>query len=344
MESTNVIVIPPHYEGTSFEEMARGISQCARQMPTKIDVIGQRKPMTNDMTGELLDDERYVDGQIKLISKITKRKMMTRVVFLDFFNPGLDVVRYSHLQKDLRCKYGAILHGGTFLKNDLYSSDWLTMFESAWAGVYDNIYVPSQHTIRHLPTAWKTKSQAIPFGMDSFKPAPRQEKKHDIIFPHRLNSDKGVDDFIEIAKAVPDLSIAIPIPQQPQFATANQYHEAIAALPNVQLLYGEDNEHHARTLAQSRIVLSCAKQELFGYSVMKSVLSDCVPVLPNGQCYPEFFPAEFLYEDAEQAAALIRKYVDSERTKGDTNSLMDVRERIREFTFKNILHDFFEDQ
>lgn len=343
MESPNVIVIPPHYEGTSFEEIVKGVFHSARQLPIKIDFVGKRKPMTNDLTGELLDDERYIEAQIKLISKVVKRKAMTHVLFLDFFNPGLDALRYAHLQRSMRCKYGSILHGGTFLKDDLYSFDWLSNFENAWAGVYDNMYVPSQHAMEHLPLTWKPKSKSIPFGMDAFKSAPVQEKKYDIIFPHRLNNDKGMDEFIEILKAVPDFRIAVPVPQQPRIAKTNQYHEAISALSNVDFLYNEDNKQHARTLAQSKIVLSCAKQELFGYSVMKSVLSGCIPVLPNNQCYPEFFPKKFLYEDTEHAVTLIRKYMDNERIRSP-NSLVDIRERIKSFTFKDILHDFFGDK
>lgn len=341
-EAKNLIVVPPHYEGTSFEEMAKAMSIAADGMPMDIEVVGQLTPMSNDMSGELLDDERYVTGQLTVLSDLTRRKMAEKVLFLDFFNPGLDLIRYAHLQKEMCCKYGAILSGGTFMQNDLYSFEWLKSFEAAWTSVYDRVYASTKYIVPRLPSLLREKTKILPFGMDAFQPSSADAKKHDILFPHRLNSDKGIEEFIAITKKVPEHSIVIPIPQAPAVARKNQFHEKVSTLPNVQLRYEEDTEQHGRTLAESTVVLSCAKQELFGYSVMKSVLSGCFPVLPNDQCYPDFFPKDFLYEDVDGAVALLRKFLNTEGQNAIAEPMRKVREHIRSMSFKEMLRDFFE--
>jgi len=191
MESSNVIVIPPHYKGTSFDEMTKSLMISAKGMKVPIDVIGQTEPLTNDLTGELLDDERYIHGQIAVISEISRRKNAARILFLDFFNPGLDILRYAHLQRNTKCKYGSILSGGSFLSGDLYSFDWLSSYELAWAQTYDTIYTPSRYIEPHLPKPLKDKTKFMPHGMDSFTPTTSDDKKYDVIFPHRLNREEA---------------------------------------------------------------------------------------------------------------------------------------------------------
>lgn len=340
MESPNVIVIPPHYRGTSFDEMTRALSISARGSGLPIDLIGQTEPLTNDLTGELLDDERYIQGQIAVIAEITRRKNAAKILFLDFFNPGLDILRYAHLQRNTESKYGSILSGGSFLKDDLYSFDWLRSYELAWAHTYDSIYTPSPHIASHLPEPLKAKTKFLPHGMDAFTPVVSDEKKYDVVFPHRLNSDKGVDDLIKIAKGLNDASIAVPVPHGSELNDKNRYHDSLSELGNVTLLNAQNDSEHAKTLGSSKVVLSCAKQELFGYSVMKSVLSGCAPVLPNNQCYPHFFPKDFLYDSNAEAIDMIKRNLD-ETGLEKSPALEEIRERIRNFTFKDILKDFF---
>lgn len=342
MESSNVIAIPPHYKGTSFDEMTQALVVSAGKMNIPIEITGQVDPLENNLKGGLLDDESYIEGQIAVISELTRRKGLAKVLFLDFFNPGLDILRYAHLQRDLRCKYGSILSGGSFLSGDLYSFDWLSSYETAWANTYDSIYTPSRYIESQLPEPLKKKTKFMPHGMDAFSPATSPDKKYDVIFPHRLNEDKGIVDLIDIAKGIPEAKIAIPVPQKQDQAKGSKYYDALDAIDNIELLHGENDEQHALTLASSKIVLSCAKQELFGYSVMKSVLSGCHPVLPNDQCYPYFFPRNFLYRSNEEAVQMIKDHLRDSKHES-SEALDQIRGNIRDFTFKTILSDFFEE-
>ena len=65
------------------------------------------------------------------------------------------------------------------------------------------------------------------------------------------------------------------------------------------LHYGfvESRDEYARLLTQGDIVVSTAKHEFYGISVIEAVRAGCLPLLTNSLSYPELFPAQYLYEN-----------------------------------------------
>jgi len=57
-------------------------------------------------------------------------------------------------------------------------------------------------------------------------------------------------------------------------------------------------------LARADIVVSTARHEFFGLSVLEAVRAGCRPLLPRRLVYPELFDDEFLYDDHELGARL----------------------------------------
>jgi len=336
---TNIIVLPKYYSGTAFEEIVEHMVVAVKHMSIPIHFIGPTKPIKNNLPGLLLDDERYTRFQLKLISHLINLKEPTKILFLDFFNPGLDILRYHHEQKGIHAKYGALLHGGTFFDDDIYSMPWLRGFESAWAEIYDVVYVASNYAKRKLPSRIYNKAKVLPWGLDSFKKINHfKNKKYDVIFPHRLSPDKGVEDLIKIVKFLPMIKFTITSPQEYQTIKSNLYYKELKKSNNVNFILGQNQIQHAHTLSQSNIVLSCAKQETFGYSVMKSVLYGCIPVLPKNQCYPEFFRKEYLYQTMPEAVNMIKKYTSIKQ--GVRPIALKIKNS-EKLSFKNHLDDFF---
>jgi glycosyltransferase involved in cell wall biosynthesis len=290
---------------------------------------------------DLLDDSNYIDGQINLLREVKEIKNPNKILFIDFFNPGMDLIRYYHQQTDLKCKYGALLHGGTFLEDDLYSFDWLNKFEIAWSNLYDCIYVPSIFNKKILPQAIKDKAIVIPWGMDNFKKQTSQNKKYDVIFPHRINSDKGIIDLIFIIKKLPEVNFVITIPQKISLLEKNKYYTSLSTLKNVEIIELNTGKNHLKILSQSKIILSCAKQETFGYSIMKGVLSGCIPILPNGLCYPEFFDKKYLYLSKIDCIEKIKYFLMNYDSEIKNKALEKNKISIKKFSFKTIIEDFF---
>ena len=60
--------------------------------------------------------------------------------------------------------------------------------------------------------------------------------------------------------------------------------------------FAESREEYAELLAQGDIVVSTARHEFYGISIIEAVRAGCIPVLPARLSYPEFFPPQYLYE------------------------------------------------
>jgi glycosyltransferase involved in cell wall biosynthesis len=208
--------------------------------------------------------------------------------------------------------------------------------------LYDSIYIASNYGKNNLPNSFKNKVKVIPWGMDNFKAKVSNNKIYDVIFPHRLSPDKGIEEFIIIVNSLPQFKFVVTVPQREKIISLNKYYKILKKCHNVAFIFNEDMERHNVTLSSARIVLSCAKQEIFGYSVAKSVVSGCVPVLPNDQCYPEFYKKDYLYDNIQEAIFMIKDIVS--KTK-DNAILADCKNpcisNFESFSFKNHFDDFF---
>ena len=340
MKKKNIIAIPPFYTGTSFQDIVGGLFLAVREMAFDIKIIGNITPLKNTISGELLDDKNYIDGQLSLLKSLTQEGPVSKILFLDFFNPGMDLLKYYHEQQGIVCKYGSLLHGGSFLDNDLYSFNWMKQFESGWFELYSKIYAPSRLLVRAVPDLFRGKISVYPWGLNGVDIGIGISPKNtDVVFPHRLNTDKGIEDFIDIVSRMNDLKFVVTSPQEETVIKHNKYYKELIHYKNVRFILGQSEKEHIETLTSAKIVLSCAKQENFGYGIMKAVLSGCIPVLPNRLCYPEFFENMFLYSDLDEAIDKIGLF--SESPDEAKKLLVPSRKRISNFSFSSILEDFF---
>ena len=58
-------------------------------------------------------------------------------------------------------------------------------------------------------------------------------------------------------------------------------------------------------MANSKVVVSYALQENFGFGIAEAVYLGCSPVLPNKLVYPELYNKEYLYDSFEQSVDMV---------------------------------------
>jgi len=341
MKATNAIICPLIYKGTSFEDISNVLKVASDDLGMSIDFIGYGKFAKNTLQPGLLDNERYIHKQVELLGQLTKSKRYEKMLFLDFFQPGLDLIKYAFEQQGTVCKFGSLLHGGTFMRGDLYAWDWLSRYEHAYAGVYDTVYVPSKFLKSKCMSLKGPKIRVFPWGMDGILPPAKQVKKDiDVVFPHRLDADKGADEFIKIVQALPHVTFAVTYVQSQAIQKTNKYARRLREYPNVIFLANKSNAEYLMQLSRAKLVLSCALQETFGYAVMKAVAQGCVPIVPNNLSYPEFFTAKYLYKNVANAVEKIESFLKN------VSSLEKDRQKhvamVLGFSFKPLLQDFFQ--
>lgn len=63
-------------------------------------------------------------------------------------------------------------------------------------------------------------------------------------------------------------------------------------------------------ISNSKMLLSTAKEETFGYQIVDAIIGGTVPVAPNKFSYPELLPREYLYDNEEELYQIINNVFD----------------------------------
>lgn len=295
-------VAPVYYSGTSLERILQGIEQTIKENDLSIDIKVFGKEHNTLQPGKL-DTYKYTHYQIELLKWLAEEGCKyKKILFIDFFNPGIELVKYHQDLINGKTQFFALFHGASFLESDLMN-DWMYESELSWGSVYDYIYVPSAYAQTSLPNFMQKKSKIFPWSLNYLKNINinNSEKSIDIVFPHRVDEDKGIDDLIHIASRLTDYKFVITTASPCGIQEDNPYHDTLKKIKNIEVMAGCNDNEYFNILNKSKIVLSCAKQELFGLSVAEAVLCGCVPILPYSQVYPELYPEELLYSTLNQA-------------------------------------------
>ncbi|AZZ93818.1 DUF3524 domain-containing protein [Hahella sp. KA22] len=159
----------------------------------------------------------------------------------------------------------------------------------------------------------RDKSQVIPVPLeDELMRFPREKKGEQpltIVWNHRVEYDKGVDDLLMILRRLRarthDFQLVMLGRRFRQAPLAwSQLQEEFAA----HLLfddYAESREAYWRWLSRAHAALSTAQHEFQGLAMMEAAALGCAPVTPDRLSYPELFPHSRRYQDAEEAVDLL---------------------------------------
>jgi len=335
----NIIFIPPYYEGTSFQDIINGMKWSIAKYKLPISLFGSLTVKINSSVFGSFDDFKEIEEYLKNLILLSKNIKIEKILFIDFFSPGLDVFQYITEIQGRNIKKGSLLHGGSFVPGDLYSWTWLEHAEKLWSNLFDIVYVPSFYAKSTLPKDF-AHSKIFPWGINHLYFSQRKTKRNTILFPHRLEEDKGAESFVKLVECLPNELFVVVNSKN---LDDNKYYHLLKKRSNVQFILGEHGKKHLNTISKNKIVLSTADQETFGYAVAKSVLSGCIPLLPNSKVYPEYYSDCFLYNSISEAKNKIEKIIhDSDYCKYLQNKLQPIIENFQTFEFTPLLKDFFD--
>ncbi|MCJ7725223.1 MAG: DUF3524 domain-containing protein [Acidimicrobiia bacterium] len=147
----------------------------------------------------------------------------------------------------------------------------------------------------HLVPEARSRCGVIPVGVDLRRIGPLQERSGPATFlwNHRWDADKAPEAalraFGEVARRGLDFRVVLA---GESFVEQTEAHrDAIEALGDRVVQSGFlDDEAYVAALHSADAVVSTARQEFFGVSVVEAMYAGAVPILPDRLVYPERVP------------------------------------------------------
>jgi hypothetical protein len=207
-----------------------------------------------------------------------------RFLFTDAWNPCITQIAYMRDLLDQQWELHGIWHAGAYDPSDILGykmqKPWPWDAESSWFHSCDyNYYASNFHKdmfLRNLKISDAQMNRAVRSGqphgeiiaaMEQYS-NPAKSSDNLVMWPHRFNSDKQ-----------PDIAVDLK----------NNFNVVITQQLNL------SKDEYYKTLAESRVMFSCALHENLGISVMEGVLAGVIPVLPDRCSYKEMYLEEFKY-------------------------------------------------
>lgn len=224
------------------------------------------------------------------------------VFILDMWNPIVFDLKFYSTRNNLNLKFYTIHHGSSHLPGDFAAQpefSWTHAFEDAWIGIYDKIFFGSNNAMQQVvnKTGFKEGKYVVSYlPIDCVKNSVRPNVvRYDktVIMPLRLDLDKGASEFFDVVKNNPDYTFH-----------CSKFH-ANVDIPNLPNLIQHESMSRVKLfelMASCEYVLSCAKQETFGYGVLEAVFMGCKPLLQKSSenCYNELYKEFCLFDDASK--------------------------------------------
>jgi hypothetical protein len=231
--------------------------------------------------------------QMQEISKLYEEGKVdndTKFFFSDIWFPGIESLAYLNYFYKVNPKITGIIHAGSFTDTDFVRDmeRWAKNFEDIIFDIATEIYCGSEFIKndiikKRIVDPKKLKVTSLP--LDSTLSQYRNNRKENIIiFNGRLCDEKQPWLFDRLEKVFKDLDL------KTKFIKTQELNLS--------------KDEYYKLLAKSKVVISYALQENFGFGVNEAVSLGCIPVLPNRLVYKEIYPKQYLYDSFEDSVKL----------------------------------------
>ncbi|WP_395373155.1 DUF3524 domain-containing protein [Marinicella sp. W31] len=147
--------------------------------------------------------------------------------------------------------------------------------------------------------AEKSTVLPVPIPVDCVSKPDRRSKPLTLVWNHRWEYDKGIQQLLWFLRMLKQQQIAFKIHiigqvfrQQPE--VFDEIHSEFE--PHIgHWGFVPERQDYVRILQQSDVVISTALHEFQGLAVMEAVACGCLPLVPDRLAYQEYYPADYRY-------------------------------------------------
>jgi glycosyltransferase involved in cell wall biosynthesis len=218
------------------------------------------------------------------------------IFFADLWFPGIEALFYIRNNEKVKFKVVGVLHAGTWDNYDFTYRNgmrpWGKFIEAGWFVGFDQVYVATHFhkdliiekcIDKGLDLYNKIKVTGIPFYANELRTKyPVTNKEDIVVFPHRIAPEKNPQMFDKLAKMFPQYKFVKTIDVT---NSAKEYFEL---------------------LAKSKVMISFAQQETFGYSTVEAMALGNLVIVPNMLSYRETVPPFDRYEWTDEQDILFQ--------------------------------------
>lgn len=248
---------------------------------------------------DVISTNHYKARQIQRICAMIqdgKIKSGDTLLFHDMWFPGLEALAYIRDGMELDIKIYGCLHAGTYDHWDFLSQKgmekWGARLEEAWFALVDGVFVAT-----HYHRKLVCRSRAIDpkkIHVTGFPIVPQRgcvaTKKHQVVFPHRLDPEKQPEHFAQLTAYYPDNDVAF-VRTKDLAKTKAEYYQL---------------------LAHSKVAVSYALQETWGIAMQEAIFAYCIPIVPARLSYAEMYAPALQYEKESQVPKMVRRALDGD--------------------------------
>ena len=273
---------------------------------------------TNFKSGSFLDSEftiQFKSAQMQKIAKLYRDDVIKSgdtLFFSDLWFPGIESIAYMNYFAKKDVKITGFMHAGSFTDTDFVRDmeRWAKNFEDIIFDITDKIYVGSNFIKndiikKRIVDKNKLIVSQLPLDIEEMKkikiqsideyisPLPKiseikLQKENIVLFCARNCDEKQPHLFEMLEKKLGHKAKFI-----------NTQKENLS------------KKEYYKTLSKSKVIVSFALQENFGYAIQEACYFNVYPVLPNRLVYPEMYPKECLYDTFDQCVELVDKILDN---------------------------------
>jgi glycosyltransferase involved in cell wall biosynthesis len=135
--------------------------------------------------------------------------------------------------------------------------------------------------------------------IDTLPPLRKTSGPPVIVWNHRWEHDKGPEEFFAALYVLQEKNVCfrLIVLGESYASMPDCFTVAKKKLQNeiIHFGYAASRKRYGELLSQGDIVISTAKHEFFGISVLEAVRAGAYPLLPESLSYPELYPKKYLY-------------------------------------------------
>lgn len=271
----------------------------ARNIDTVV-IEGDKMHDTDDtiQTGQFLDAHKTNYWKLTQLARVVEHmykgniKSGDKIFDFDLWHTGLQAIPYITTLTKQNIEIYGIWHAGTYDPSDYISKEgmgvWGEEFEQSVMNFVKMGFVGSTHHAVTLTESCpaRIKVTGLPLKQkDIIGKRDVRKKEKLVVNTSRLSEDKNPHMY----KFIKD--------------------QVLSHDPDVKFIETHklnlDKEDYYDILARAAIVLSTAEHENFGIGIIEGMTLNCTPVVPNHLSYTDYVPADFRYNNVEEAVTMV---------------------------------------